>query len=1286
MGEIMFNYTVDNTPLKHEIMFKYWYNMSKEQSFSYQRFVALFDARTFNKPVAITKVATGLIDLHQLFVIQDGHSMLLQSQNWINIRSSFEPILSSDVFGQNINHLASIPLDDSSNISFKPIPGITDLERTTFGQNINNLARTPLDDSSSIATRPRVGMNSFERILFGNYGDITINYERILFGKTYDMITNAKQHMFGEKEWKMSIWKHDCMGSDEEITVNYEHQNMMMYTDRISLTPLPMYIGTPFNNTTNFFNNKEPNSIKVPTIRPTNFIVDSFANKIREADVNFYENIYGISYGKISNFNHDFNVYVKEQDVVINRNSHIFRPIPYTNLFEYFYASYDDKILYKFKHINLSKDILKAGYGKNISTSKDILKGYKDSEDSASKDNMKAKITKNFFLYTDDINTSVSPELLVFTFGKTSGYLSLDSFGITPNRVLNITTSNVSASDGGNPTQDVPGWLGSQYGGKALSSIKYTLVQDNGRKIFRPDLLDGVYDNGRSGDFIPYIVSALDNGKELNRFTFKDLRAYKANNDFKVIPASFFVIKNSNKISLYSEKVIQIHKIANNIDIYEELFKSVWTHKESHKMHLGLQANWYYKVKKDIRNTLDGIFVNKESHPFWMHDSGTNVNQVPKDIAIFQHGASVIKKHVLLSVDNNIDMVIKTALDVDFYGVSGYDTLIIPISKIRKQSFIDRIDEMVNKLSKPVFITSQTFASAIPKPVGFPNLDLFFDKESHDVFVQYKNTFITKSKVHSAITDSEFISKIAKNINIYSDSFIVKLPVDAWIDDSLTFGKKIKKNVFITDKEISTLKLPHIVSLYNDAFMDKLPELCYYTYGSLIKKEKHDIIAEQHNLLHKINHDINVMDMSAAIRPIREFYYNQVCHAEVFRNGGNPLYNQLDAIYRTYRETKILPNDFGNWAWVHEDPDALGDAYNIDELLLPEVDTRYEDFEDIIFDKKTLRPKNPVKKIDDTTFVCKYPIKHPLPRYSKTGIVYLDVRAEIMHEIFLKFYRIWQSKLFEFSMMTMTQSVTKMLEYIYSWIMLYYPQDRVEEALRVFRQIRWYGEMAIIQNSQYIVSYEYDDLKSNLHTGTCSIPNDIDPDENGNIANPTMIVDSQNAVIRNNPDLIGISDARVQFKVNVKKNTTFSFSLINTVGSVNIYIDDVLVDTLSTSKLNLTYTLNYTGKPIKIDIIKTRQNNLNNMFCIGNIIVAKGTFKELSIEFDPVLRAGNQPLDEMAKKMIQYANEHDDITDAYEHILKANVGVSEMYKRMVEYWEIHHQDKKKGKRLTIKQA
>ena len=63
-----------------------------------------------------------------------------------------------------------------------------------------------------------------------------------------------------------------------------------------------------------------------------------------------------------------------------------------------------------------------------------------------------------------------------------------------------------------------------------------------------------------------------------------------------------------------------------------------------------------------------------------------------------------------------------------------------------------------------------------------------------------------------------------------------------------------------------------------------------------------------------------------------------------------------------------------------------------------------------------------------------------------------------------------------------------------------------------------------------------------------------------------------------------------------------------------------------------------------------------------------------------------QQEDEIAKKMIQYANLYDDFKDAYNNIKRSNLGIQETYKKMLEYWNLHHQDKTKGKRLTIKEV
>ena len=1258
MGEIMFNYTVDNAAVKHETMFKYWYNMSKEQNFAYQRFVALFDARTFNKPVAITKVATGFIDLHQLFVIQDGHSMLIQNQDWSKSRKSMIPRISSDIFGENIDELQHLLPD-------------------------------------RFFARHKLGIMDFEPNLFGNSGNVVVNMYR--------------SHIGGEKDWTTSLWKTKYMGTGEENIVYTDYQNKMTHRRTTETNFLSSCFGKPFDNIVNYFSLTDMMAGRIPKIWPVSYFIanDEFAFKI-SSYTNFYSNIYLSVQNKVVNIKKDFNVFTIEQDFNTSSVVFGFRPMPYNNIFNSYYVSTYGSKMYKFKDFSISKNTLKATYDSNHNASKEIPNG---------------NHIENLFLSTGNINTNINPNTLVFTFGKVSGYLSLDSFGITPNRVLNIT-NGVHTSDGDDVAKYIPGWFGNSDGGDESSIIDNVFAKDNGKGLFGTNTFMGCWDGGHDAQYIPYHFSATDFGRNIREMNSKNIAMYKINSSFKEIPSSFFITKGTVGMYLPDEDVISVHKVKNRLNMDEEKYKStwihkvkkrlnrdeekyksIWVHKVLHEMSIGIYGHWVDKLSVDSRDIINSVFAYKIPYSTGVQYSSTTADLLQKHTAIFKQGVDFIKKYVVTTVDDSIDWIIKTALSVDFYDASGYDILIIPISKIKKQVFIDRIDDMFSKIARPVYVTNQSFASAIPRPLGFPDLDLFCDKKEHEVYIQYKNVFITKNKVRSTMFNDEFVSKMSRDVDFYTQSHTKKEYIslqydgDNWNNKSY-YADKLYRPVFTIQEEALT-QIPHKTTMHDDVFIDKIPTLCHYSYGFFVNKEKYNTIINQQDVISKMNHDVHIMDISPVIRPIREFYYNQVYSAPVLRTAHyddilsapvprtmqSPLYNQIQGVNKIYNEVKIAPNDFGNWAWVYEEEDSLNKPeYTIDELLLPENDTRYEDFQDIMFDKKKLKPKNPVKKIDDTTFIGKYPIKHPLPDYSDVGVVYLDVKTDVMYEVFLKFYRIWQSKLFEFSTMTMTQSVSKMLDYLYTWIMLYYPEERIEEALRVFRQIRWYGEMAIIQNSQYIISYEYEDLKSKLNTGRCAIPNDIDPDENGNVSNPTMIVDATNAVIRNNPAYIGISEARVQFTIDIKKNTTFSFSLINTIGSVNIYIDGVLVDTVSTSKLNLTYPLNFTGRPIVVDIIKTKQNNLNQMFCIGNIIVAKGTFKDLSIEFDPTLKAGNKPLDEIAKKMIQYANEHDNVTVAYENILKANVGISETYKRMVEYWEIHHQNKSKGKRLTIKQV
>ena len=62
------------------------------------------------------------------------------------------------------------------------------------------------------------------------------------------------------------------------------------------------------------------------------------------------------------------------------------------------------------------------------------------------------------------------------------------------------------------------------------------------------------------------------------------------------------------------------------------------------------------------------------------------------------------------------------------------------------------------------------------------------------------------------------------------------------------------------------------------------------------------------------------------------------------------------------------------------------------------------------------------------------------------------------------------------------------------------------------------------------------------------------------------------------------------------------------------------------------------------------------------------------------------PLNDIVNKMVILANMYDDEQEAFNKFREGNLAVSELYKRLENYWELHHANKIKGKRLTIKET
>lgn len=1321
MGELSFNF-VPTTEPQYLAQFKYWFQHSIKYTFAYRRYISLSDTNIFNSPVAITKVATGLSDLYDLFVDKlahptiykelaknvykvpyninvsmDGQSVIKQNRDFKLLDSyDIKKINNSDmsVFHSDINastHTKSLNIYQNTNVSpqtnilneyinneLQKINGSNfDIYKDLYNASITNLL--DIYDTQIMLTSFRIGLNIYDDMLLKRPTN-SLNILNIIFAGRHTLVLNNYDNLYLELSInKLNIYKQNLVRQKFiNSTIKFPVINLIRPINQSNIIE---------NVFTKPKYHKALNKFDTLLIRKPEKSMLSNSDCFLSPDYLYFGidyNLFGYKNNPITNIHKDLIASSGLKNILQNKTYrvyHLDKALAYFNI--------DTFTITEQKYCISLSDVFTLNTNKFVNTFK---YGF------AFKDNKASSVDNNVLVSNNDKAIFCDSQFYAFKDNKQIGVSKRISVIHNNKRVFK--NNYVWLLKEGKYISYFDDYMFGKKDSKEIDYADTVFVKSLGKKVCCKD----------------YVFA---DKSDKNIYTSKHYYAYKSNKNSESIHTMKFISKNRINFILLDDISVDKNKksmIAENwiVSTYKDSLSTVII--ESWISHV-------FKDRKPIEIQQSGFNILKDRLPIDLYDDSiwTLKNSYSIDVLyqkfleknghdteIFKAGQRVIKDHIYIE-NFDIDSLFKYYIPANLTDTIIGSGLIIPVSKIEHQGYMDTINNFVHKIPYKGYINNQNFASVIPRFVNVPTLDLMCDKEQHRTYLDYKNLQITRQRVHAFIFKDEFASKEARNTSLYSSitaqkeqrkgfvmdiEKVLKTPNKAFINDTVLVDKTIK--LCETDKQIFANKKPRDTYINGDLFIEKIPYICYYSYDVWADKDALKTQLDLQTQVYKKNKNGMILDMTSDISKgeIKAWYDYDVFSNKIIHSS---LANEINEIHKTYKDTGIHPDDFGNWAWVYETPDPFDPVYGIDELLLPENDTQYEQFEDIIFNKKTMRPRNPVKVIDETTFIAKYPTKHPIQKYSDVAVNYDDsaikveqyygIEIDIMHTVFLKYYRIWQSKIFEFSTMTMVQAVKTMLDYLYSWIMEYFPTDKIEQALRVFKLIRWYGESAIIQNSQYIISYEYDTLESKLTTGKCLIPSDMDTDVNNYVANQTMIVDASLGVIKPNPVFLNVSEAHVEFYIKHKKNTSFTFSLSNTVGSVNIYINGNLVDTVSTSKLNLTYQLPYQGNDMTtVRIEKDANSNKSPIFYIGHIVIPNASFKDLSIEFDPVLRAGNKPLDEIAKKIISCANLYDNRDEMYATMTKNNLGLSETYHMMSEYWKLHHQNKTKGKRLTIKEV
>ncbi|URZ09242.1 hypothetical protein [Clostridium felsineum] len=494
----------------------------------------------------------------------------------------------------------------------------------------------------------------------------------------------------------------------------------------------------------------------------------------------------------------------------------------------------------------------------------------------------------------------------------------------------------------------------------------------------------------------------------------------------------------------------------------------------------------------------------------------------------------------------------------------------------------------------------------------FDNMDIFKDEVLVDSIVKsskYKNTpiFIADSIKYADLNKQKILS------NMKNEVFLA--------NDKITFNTKLLLDIY--NEQISSVKIMNSSSFFRE-------------FNTLKKSKSQSLLNNNVYIINKAMLD-NFISSNKKLNLNKKA--RRILLGKNIKAKTNEIMPQLDLT-----------------------------AGGIDELLLPQTDFNYAVFKDDLLDPITKKPINPVKEIDDKTFIAKRPTNHPIPEFFDIGREYIEVNVNLLRELIDTFYKLWKANMFEFGAIDMRQAVTKMLDYLNEYINYNIPEPLLPAAKRVLRLIRWYGEVSILKNAQYKIHIIYAPLKSDLNKGSCNIPNTMN----------NMFVNSIMYSIQNTDTT---SDAWIEFTLDNPVSTTFTFNLYMTSGTLEIYLNDKLINTIETSEA-VEFPLDVGNNTVKLMFNNKNNGSIN----LANICVKDYIYSDIVTEYEPYMGSGNKVLDELTKRVAVYADVYSKNANFVQATINGNLAVAELVNKLSEYFALHHEKKNKGKRLTIKKS
>lgn len=654
--------------------------------------------------------------------------------------------------------------------------------------------------------------------------------------------------------------------------------------------------------------------------------------------------------------------------------------------------------------------------------------------------------------------------------------------------------------------------------------------------------------------------------------------------------------------------------------------------------------------------------------------------------------------------------------NINKYGhrIFGYDTCIWNISKDSKPVFQNDTYKMMSMYSKPINYAQDTslvfnkdskpiFEVDIPwykkyqrhtmlnevsekwfnkkqKPTRLEYQSLQFRKDWIITKLEYDIMGFNKYLKHAGIDDYiQTVSKFIKDTMVeYEYTWFDKFPKSIFGKDTIITADKFNKDIYI-NKEYISLTPPQngIVINNNFYFMNK--------NNKEIRKER------DNTLLFKFAIGIDINKDLFSNRKIYEVNYkhpNKFLHRKKYRMfSSNQVMTSMnisdaaidDEIYSFIKDKKDTRLDYDSpfVTVMHYDGDMKPDLGpgKIDELILPHHDFDYDKYlSRLINDDGTINMAY-VKKYDsDTeTYTVTIPIENPMDIYEDIGREYVDLNTNTL-EILLYIIRVlWKDNMYKYMAMSAQDSLKDMIIKANDYINSHYTLDaeRRYEFDRALQLFRWYSEMAIINNCEYDLKFDTKSEKVNYLSRDLGTLHDMIELNNMHISRNLILEPIDNT----KPCYIKF----INNKKNVLSSPNLSFTLYNVNAKSSISITD-RSNSISTDiyKPGMYEISNKLENECKVEFVPTSNNQ---SIAIAKIKISNIQIPSFTVTYKGVFGEMNSVMKELLKQLLVVGNV---VPPNVQNKLKDVTAVTSAVSRFQEYFEMHHKDKDKGKRLITK--